>query len=144
MNDEYTVKGVEERIHGLFYNAIAPFSWKDWVHPRKNFTYILKAENQICDIFNYEARIITIQQSLARNSFKNLEIISVLKINDAFCVKETIHKVMYVSKNYSFIIYCHVYEWLQVVFGLLTGVTEHLQIITTRNYSAIANSHSVW
>jgi hypothetical protein len=29
MNDEYTVKGVEERIHGLFYNAIAPFSWKD-------------------------------------------------------------------------------------------------------------------
>jgi hypothetical protein len=29
MNDEYRVKGVEECIHGLFYNAIAPFPWKD-------------------------------------------------------------------------------------------------------------------
>jgi hypothetical protein len=73
MNDEYRVKGVEECIHGLFYNAIAPFPWKDWVHPQKNFkTYVLKADNRSCDFFNYEARMITIQQGLARNPFRNL------------------------------------------------------------------------
>jgi hypothetical protein len=27
-------------------------------------------------------------------------------------------------------------------FGLVLGFTEHLQILTTSNYSAIANSHN--
>jgi hypothetical protein len=28
-------------------------------------------------------------------------------------------------------------------FGLIIGFTEHLQIVTTSNYSAIANSHTL-
>jgi hypothetical protein len=38
--------------------------------------------------------------------------------------------------------YCHVYERLQMGFGLVIRFTEHLQIVTTHNYSAVANSHS--
>jgi hypothetical protein len=37
--------------------------------------------------------------------------------------------------------YCHVTEWLQTGFGLVIGLNKHLQIVTTSNYSAIANSH---
>jgi hypothetical protein len=37
---------------------------------------------------------------------------------------------------------CHVYEWLQTGYGLVIGFTEHIQIVTTSNYSATANSHS--
>jgi hypothetical protein len=33
----------------------------------------------------------------------------------------------------------HVYEWLQTGFGLVTGFTEHLQIVTTSSYTAVAN-----
>jgi hypothetical protein len=39
--------------------------------------------------------------------------------------------------------YCHVTEWLCTEFGLVIGFTEHLQIATTSNYSAIANSHTL-
>jgi hypothetical protein len=34
-------------------------------------------------------------------------------------------------------------EWLQMDFGLVTGFIEHLQIINTSNYTAIANSHTL-
>jgi hypothetical protein len=39
------------------------------------------------------------------------------------------------------ILYCHVTEGLQTGIGLMIGFTEHLQIVTTSNYSAIANLH---
>jgi hypothetical protein len=34
-------------------------------------------------------------------------------------------------------------EWLQTGFGLLTAFTENLQNVTTSNYSAIINSHTL-
>jgi hypothetical protein len=34
-------------------------------------------------------------------------------------------------------------EWLYTGFGLVIGFTEHLQIVTAINYSAIANSHTL-
>jgi hypothetical protein len=34
--------------------------------------------------------------------------------------------------------YCHVHE-----FGVIIGFIEHLQIVITRNYSSIANSHAL-
>jgi hypothetical protein len=39
-------------------------------------------------------------------------------------------------------LHCHVIEWLYKWFGLVIAFIEHLQIVTTRNYSAIANSHT--
>jgi hypothetical protein len=39
--------------------------------------------------------------------------------------------------------YCHVYERLETRFGLVIGFIEHLQNVTTRNYSVIANSHTL-
>jgi hypothetical protein len=39
--------------------------------------------------------------------------------------------------------YYHVCEWLQTGFGLIIQVIEHLQIVTTSNYSAITNSHTL-
>jgi hypothetical protein len=38
--------------------------------------------------------------------------------------------------------YGHMYEWLQMGVGLVIGFVEHLQNVTTSNYSAIANSRS--
>jgi hypothetical protein len=32
-------------------------------------------------------------------------------------------------------------DWLYTGFGLLVGFVDHLQIVTTINYSAISNSH---
>jgi hypothetical protein len=34
---------------------------------------------------------------------------------------------------------CHVREWLYMCFELVTGFIEMLQIVTTGNYSAIAD-----
>jgi hypothetical protein len=39
--------------------------------------------------------------------------------------------------------YFRVIEWLYTGFGLVIGFTEQLQIVTTSNYSAIANSHTL-
>jgi hypothetical protein len=39
--------------------------------------------------------------------------------------------------------YCHVIEWLQTEFGFVIGFIEHLQLVSTSNYSAIANSHTL-
>jgi hypothetical protein len=36
-----------------------------------------------------------------------------------------------------------VWVWLQTGFGLVIGFIEHLQIVITSNYSAIANSHTL-
>jgi hypothetical protein len=35
------------------------------------------------------------------------------------------------------------YEILQTGFGLVIGFTEHLQIVTTSTYNAIANSYTL-
>jgi hypothetical protein len=39
--------------------------------------------------------------------------------------------------------YYHVCEWLQTGFGMAIGLIEHLQTVTTSNYSAVANSHTL-
>jgi hypothetical protein len=39
--------------------------------------------------------------------------------------------------------YSHVIEWLWVGFRLVIWFTEHVQIVTKINYSAIANSHTL-
>jgi hypothetical protein len=40
--------------------------------------------------------------------------------------------------SFSFRIYCHMMEWFIVI-----GFIEHLQIVTTSNYSAVTNSHTL-
>jgi hypothetical protein len=41
-------------------------------------------------------------------------------------------------------VYCHMHRVrLQMGFGLIIAITEHLQIVITCNYSAIANSHTL-
>jgi hypothetical protein len=40
-------------------------------------------------------------------------------------------------------IHSHVLEWLWIGFGLVIGFIERLQIVTTSNYSTIANSLTV-
>jgi hypothetical protein len=40
-------------------------------------------------------------------------------------------------------IHCHVLEWLLKGFGLIIEFIDHLQIVTTSNYIAIANSHTL-
>jgi hypothetical protein len=41
----------------------------------------------------------------------------------------------------SVVSYCHVYEWLERESGLVIVFIDHLQIVTTSNYKAVANSH---
>jgi hypothetical protein len=38
---------------------------------------------------------------------------------------------------------CHVYEWLSTGFSLETGFIDHLQMITTSNYTTITNCHTL-
>jgi hypothetical protein len=38
---------------------------------------------------------------------------------------------------------CHVYEWLETGFGLVIGFIRLLQLVSTSNYSAIANSDTL-
>jgi hypothetical protein len=40
-------------------------------------------------------------------------------------------------------VYCHLYKWLQTGFGLVIRYIDHLQIVTTSNYSTITNSHTL-
>jgi hypothetical protein len=46
------------------------------------------------------------------------------------------------TSQYTYI-YCQVNEWLQTGFGLVIKFIEHLQNVTTSNYSAFANSHTL-
>jgi hypothetical protein len=39
--------------------------------------------------------------------------------------------------------YYHLYERLQTGFGLVIEFIDQLQIVTTSNYSAVANSHTL-
>jgi hypothetical protein len=43
------------------------------------------------------------------------------------------------------LIYCHVTEWLQTRFGLVTVFIDHFNtwLVTTLNYSAIAHLHTL-
>jgi hypothetical protein len=34
-------------------------------------------------------------------------------------------------------------DWLYTGFGLVTGFIEHLQIVTTSNFGAVANSYNL-
>jgi hypothetical protein len=35
--------------------------------------------------------------------------------------------------------HCHLSEWLSTGFGLVTGFIDHVQMVTTSNYNALAN-----
>jgi hypothetical protein len=50
---------------------------------------------------------------------------------------------MQVHKYININIYCHVYERLQTGFRLVIGFIKYLLNITTSNYNAIANSHTL-
>jgi hypothetical protein len=61
-----------------------------------------------------------------------------------FCAEDTfslgVEKALHQLHNK---IYSHMYVWLQTGLGLVIGFIEHLQIVTTHNYSAITNSHNL-
>jgi type IV secretory pathway TrbD component len=40
-------------------------------------------------------------------------------------------------------VYCHLYQWLQKGFGLVTGFINNLQVVTTNNYYTIADLHNL-
>jgi hypothetical protein len=51
------------------------------------------------------------------------------------------HEVgMRIMRNFK---YCHVYGWLNKEFGLVIGFIDHLQVVTTINYYAIAALHNL-
>jgi hypothetical protein len=54
---------------------------------------------------------------------------------------ESYHRTINQSQSPN--ILSHVTEWLQMGFGLVTGFTQYLQIISTSNYSVITNSHTL-
>jgi hypothetical protein len=39
--------------------------------------------------------------------------------------------------------YFHVIKWLQIGFGLVIGLIQHVQIITTCNYNSLAGLHTI-
>jgi hypothetical protein len=48
-----------------------------------------------------------------------------------------VHKGSKVLPKTLLYLYCHALEWLQMGYGLVIGITEHLQIVTASNYNAI-------
>jgi hypothetical protein len=40
-------------------------------------------------------------------------------------------------------LYCHMYESLEMGCGPVTGFIDHLQIVTTSNYNTISDSHTL-
>jgi hypothetical protein len=38
--------------------------------------------------------------------------------------------------------YCHVSQWLKTGFGLVIGLIDHLQVLTTNNYNTVTDFHT--
>jgi hypothetical protein len=112
--------------------------WQKWV-PEIFGRPTRKADNltAICEPIVYKMweprRLTTLWASTAcyRDSFTFIFTSLIIKVLTIFKMNSCVYT------------YCHVHEWLQAGFGWVIGFIEHLLIINTSNYSAIANPHTL-